>query len=216
MRAKTQKPTLKERRRETIDDQDCDPLDYVVDFEEILRTVDAVIAYSRISHRNEDLDAHERFLLMCMETFGIAVFESFAGEEKGYHFTERSRPKLFAACASARRHGLPIVTLALSRPLRAESWRIDNQQAMPTRAEFEQFAEFTQGVTVATWLPPGAGYEAERALFSSIKNGRPMRPKHRRELLRPQAIEMKASGWARRAIGRELQVSNSTLQGWGI
>ncbi|HEY4308267.1 MAG TPA: hypothetical protein VGN12_02345 [Pirellulales bacterium] len=160
---------------------------------------------------------------MALDIFNIEVLDSFAGVEKGYHFTPELRPEFYAAVEASRRHRVPIVTLALSRAVRSRSWRIVNHYAEPSVDEVKEFKRFTRGVTVATWLRPDADYDVEHALFSNLKEdkgGRPMRKKNRREWLQPRAEELKAHGKSYRAISLALLdeykkvVAPMTIHGW--
>lgn len=89
----------------------------------------------------------------------------------------KPRPKLRDAVGYAKKRGLMIVTIDLSRLIRPESYcRQTNPEAWPTHEEFDQLSEMASGVILATLEDPMLT-ESERHSLATKRTGTCGRPR---------------------------------------
>jgi hypothetical protein len=174
-----------------------------------------------------NLNDQKATVLRELARLGIPVIAVYKKIEPGWRLELcPERASLAAAAQRARKHGAILVAESTSRFIRNIDWTTDNQDAVPTKEEFEQLTNLTGGVPLATILYPGAssgeerGYQSRRGQVAKGRKGgrspkrKPGYKKQRRLALKPEALRLRRDGCGLGTIAKQLGVPKSTVQCW--
>jgi DNA invertase Pin-like site-specific DNA recombinase len=190
--------------------------------------VSCVVLYCRVSgwaqFRRGNAEDQEAYLRQLLEPLGIEVVEVFKEVGPGW---DLCRSQISEAIASARKHGAVVLAESPDRFLRSEHFHSkENQDALPTEAQFEELGRLADGVVLATYLPPDAtpaevrSYQRKRGQqIKNRKGGRPPKEQpgyktRRREEWLPTVLRLHAKGMSQRGIHRRTKVARTTIQRW--
>jgi DNA invertase Pin-like site-specific DNA recombinase len=200
--------------------------DYIQHFDSRIVGI-LVVLYCRVSGRMQDhrgnLDDQEAADRRWLEDNGATVVAVYRDVASGWN---ADRPGLMAALEKAREVGAIVVARSTDRFIRSIDYTPENPQLQPTVEEYEKLRLATNGVTLATILPPDTPWQEIRGQQSKRgqeakgqRGGRPQTKepgwKKRRQLANlPKLRWMVWLGISHRRIAGWLNVPRTTIQRW--
>jgi DNA invertase Pin-like site-specific DNA recombinase len=192
-----------------------------------------VVIYCRVSDPHQDLAAQRKGIRWHLAKLGVRVLCSYSETTNGKCLLPSDRPKLFKAIAAARKLGVPLVVVCVSRLVRNAEYHIyRNPEARPTKAEFKAFMAIAKGVTICTLNNPDSSPPEDEALLNRLaadakgkRVGRPLKKRpgwaaKRRKQYLSQAREMRKQDKSYRRIAAEISkqsghpISHAGVRKW--
>jgi DNA invertase Pin-like site-specific DNA recombinase len=182
--------------------------------------VSTVVIYCRVSARNQaekgNLLNQRRHLEKRLAEIGIDALLRVCERNSGRR-SPWDRPGLVKAKKLADRFGVPLVALCRNRFQRGPNANDDANTDTVSQDQWEEWAEFSEGVTFATYLYPDATPREQKTCLMDVARG------EGRHIGRPRKIDrdiiQRAIGWHRRGvpkreIARRLNRRDSTIRRW--
>ncbi|MCC6127293.1 MAG: recombinase family protein [Pirellulales bacterium] len=202
--------------------------DYIRHFVEIAYSGIKVILYPRVSGRTQNrrgnLKAQEFWSRNSLKSYKVEIIDAFCETASGW---ANDRTRLIAAAELAKREEAVLVAVSTDRFIRSKAFTTDtNPDVLPTVEEYEALIEDTQGVLLATLLPPDTPWRKVHPIqikmgqkFKGRKGGRPLKkpPGHKKQKRLAngsKVLWMDFCSMSERQIEKNTGIPRRTIRRW--